>query len=60
MGERGRDAAWEQRMEIHRRTWIEKQPTVKCQKTKVSFQDIITLFLLCQPQAPSPTYVCSP
>lgn len=47
-------------MEIHRRTWIEKQPTVKCQKTKVSFQDIITLLLLCQPQVPSPTYVCSP
>lgn len=28
------------RMEIHGRTWMEKQPTVKSQKTQVSFQDI--------------------
>lgn len=37
-------------MGIHGRPWIEKQPTVKCQKTKVSFQNII-LFLSPRPQA---------
>lgn len=37
-------------MGIHGRPWIEKQPAVKCQKTKISFQDII-LFLSSRPQA---------